>query len=266
MNERDPRFVAAAADAAAQPPPGAQARVWKTVKAPRAAVPWPTFAIAATASIALGVGLVGLWRIRPATLEAPAGVSQWVINAPRTISTCQKATTPCLSIKAPRGAQFMLDTSTEIVRLAVQVGAVQITAADGTVREVLASQTAEYRADALREARDFEAEGDLVAADARLAEAARGDSLSAEAALYAQGVLRLRRTQDLQGALKIFEESKARFPHGALAPEAALSSLETLSRLGRTAEAASAAAAFLLEFPDNERAAEVRRFENAQGL
>ncbi len=266
MNDRDPRFDAAAAAAAAPPPTGAQARVWERVKAPRVPTPWATLAIAATASVALGAGLVTVWRTRPATLEAPAGVSKWVINAPRTISTCQSAASPCITVKALRGAQFTLDTSTEIVRLAVQVGAVQITAADGTVREVMASQTAEYRNDALREARDFEAKGDLVAAEARLAEAAQGTSLSAEAALYAQGVLRLRRTQDLEGALKVFEASKARFPHGALAPEVALSALETLSRLGRTAEAASAAAAFLREFPDNERASEVRRFQDAQGL
>jgi len=213
------------------------------------------------ASFGVGVGLVAFSRAST-PVEAPAGVSTWALNLPRTVTTCQLASVPCVSIRG-RGARFTLETSNEVVRLAVQVGAVQVTSSDGQVREVLASESFEFHNDAVRQARALEARGDVAGAEASLARAAAGTSLSAEAALYEQGVLHLRRGNDLEGALQLFTQFQARFPNGALAPEVALSRLETLSRLGRDAEAASAASQFLREFPDSERAGEVRRFQSA---
>ena len=255
----DNRLTEAALEASQPPPPGARQRVWAALEAgarPRSGA--RTF-VYAMGSFAIGVALVGLFFTVGPPKKAPLGVSLWASPLPAKVSTCHLESRPCLQLVGSSGARFTLDTSTHSVRLAVQVGSVQVTDADGVVHLVLASDSAEYSVDAVRLARAAEASGDFVKAEAALAEAAKGTSLGAEVALYEQGVLRMRRTNDLAGALTLFEQWQARFPRGALAPEVALSRLEVLSKLGRDADAIAAGRQFLNDFPQSERASEVER-------
>ncbi len=83
-----------------------------------------------------------------------------------------------------------------------------------------------------------------------------GQRLSEEVALYERGWSQL--TADPKHALEAFDELLRRFPHGALVQEARLSRLEALQALKRP-EVGAEARAFLKDFPDSERAAEVKK-------
>lgn len=84
-----------------------------------------------------------------------------------------------------------------------------------------------------------------------------GQQLSEEVALYERGWSQL--SADPKGALDVFDALLRRFPNGALVQEARLSRLEALQALGRHDEAARAARDFLNDFPQSERAAEVKK-------
>jgi hypothetical protein len=86
---------------------------------------------------------------------------------------------------------------------------------------------------------------------------ALGQQLSEQVALYERGWSQL--SADPKVALDVFDELLRRFPNGALVQEARLSRLEALQALGRRDEAARDARAFLRDFPESERAAEVKK-------
>ncbi len=86
----------------------------------------------------------------------------------------------------------------------------------------------------------------------------RGHGAWAEPAAYEVGRLRLRYLNDAPGAVEAFTAYRARWPKGALAPEVALSLIESQLEAGAPAEAVKEIDLFLATWPDNERAADVR--------
>jgi hypothetical protein len=84
-----------------------------------------------------------------------------------------------------------------------------------------------------------------------------GGALRAEGALYEIGWRRLRELDDPRGALAAWERQRAAFPSGALRPEAEVSIVEALVRLGDGDRARSEAAAFLATHPGSLAAPEV---------
>jgi outer membrane protein assembly factor BamD (BamD/ComL family) len=92
---------------------------------------------------------------------------------------------------------------------------------------------------------------------------AASDGLSAENALYRLGVIESRLDGNGRRAVLRWSEYARRFPSGVLAPEAQLSLLSALVSDGRQQEARGAADDFLLRFPDDGRAAQVRRIRDS---
>jgi hypothetical protein len=84
-------------------------------------------------------------------------------------------------------------------------------------------------------------------------EIGRVSQLRAEAALVRSAQLRLWQLNRPQEALDLLTEAQARFPHGDLAQEIALSRIEALVKLSRWKEAERDVHDFLARFPDSER-------------
>ena len=78
---------------------------------------------------------------------------------------------------------------------------------------------------------------------------ATSDALRAERALYEIGGRILRDRGDAKGAIAAWEKQRSRFPHGALRPEADLSIIEALVRLGDTKRAGKALKGWLAAHP-----------------
>jgi hypothetical protein len=78
-------------------------------------------------------------------------------------------------------------------------------------------------------------------------------------------VLEIRRTLragDASGALRLLEQARQRFPHGALGQEREALSIEALAKSGSPDAAARKAAAFLRAHPKSPYAADVQSFQN----
>jgi outer membrane protein assembly factor BamD (BamD/ComL family) len=78
----------------------------------------------------------------------------------------------------------------------------------------------------------------------------------AQLLLGARGALR---SGDCKGALEKLEETRTRFPNGALSQEREALAIEALACAGRDVEAADRAAAFLREYPASPHADAVGR-------
>ncbi len=75
-------------------------------------------------------------------------------------------------------------------------------------------------------------------------------TLEAETALFSRGVSE-REAGQTQEALATFREYSQRYPHGALAAEAAIERIDALVTLGRKSEARDEARRFEKEFPSS---------------
>jgi hypothetical protein len=91
-----------------------------------------------------------------------------------------------------------------------------------------------------------------------LAQAAGGDGIAAETALYEVARLRRDALRDGAGALEAFRQYRDRFPRGMLRAEVDLSIVELLPKLNRHHEALEEIGRLLAEDPGRERAAELQ--------
>jgi ferric-dicitrate binding protein FerR (iron transport regulator) len=87
---------------------------------------------------------------------------------------------------------------------------------------------------------------------------AQGNGSSAEQALLELARLRQNVLGDVAGAVAALEQHRARFPRGVLKPEAELSLVELLPKLGRHAEALTESERLLATAAGRERATELR--------
>ncbi len=86
---------------------------------------------------------------------------------------------------------------------------------------------------------------------------AAGTGLSAEMALYELARLRRDLLGDAEGAIEALTRYRSRFPRGSLHPEATLSHVELLARVGRHTEALAESDALLTSPAGRERAGEI---------
>ena len=107
-------------------------------------------------------------------------------------------------------------------------------------------------------AHQAERQGQVADAAALYEELAGRPGPRAETALYELARLRQRFLGQPAAALDALSEYQRRFPHGSLAPEAALTALDARLSLGGGEPARRAMDAFLDRFPANERAPDVR--------
>jgi hypothetical protein len=101
------------------------------------------------------------------------------------------------------------------------------------------------------------------ACQARIEEAARGNGLTAQTALYELG-LRANEAGQLEAARAHFREYQRRFPDGVLAPETSIALMVAERSLGDISAARAEANAFLSRFTADPRAAQVEQWR--QGL
>ena len=102
-----------------------------------------------------------------------------------------------------------------------------------------------------------EAMRSLEAREACEEQAAAGEGLAAQNALYNLALLARDQRHDGASALSLFQAYRRRFPQGALAPEASLGVLTELSQEGRYSEAASEATQYLKAYATEAKAPQV---------
>jgi ferric-dicitrate binding protein FerR (iron transport regulator) len=112
---------------------------------------------------------------------------------------------------------------------------------------------------ALDEAEAARRGGDPQAALARYRRLYAGGGPQAEVALYEMAVIQAEDLHDWRQALDTWDRYRQQHPAGLLRPEADLSVIEALTRLGAEARALAEARAFLARHPASERRAEVAR-------
>jgi hypothetical protein len=229
---------AARSDSAVTPTRGARERVWNQLSHRRR--PRATTALLFAVGAALGA-LLCLLAVR--FVARPPAVS--VVVHDGAVETVSRRHVRL----APGKAELTLSSGAEVElgerRVLVEVGVTELhVAADGSGMVRVDSGSCLLI--------DSQGERRLQAG----ASVSFGQPLSEEMVLYERAWALL--AADPARALSAFDELLRRFPHGALAQEARLSKLEALDALKRP-ETGTEARAFLHDFPDSERAAEVHR-------
>jgi hypothetical protein len=210
-------------DRAVVPASAARERVWSNLSRPRRSRSTVlVFATSAAFGALLCFGLVRL-------LQPPAAVQHLVVEA---------GTASVLTLKAPA----RVDVGKRHIELEEGTATLRVAADGSGVLEVAAGTC--FLTDS--EGRH------------RVSGTEKFDpQLSAEVAMYQRGWAQL--TTDPKAALDVFDTLLGRFPHGALEQEARLSRIEALQALGRRPDAAREARAFLNDFPQSERAGELKK-------
>jgi hypothetical protein len=271
--------------ATAHPPPGAKARVFRALSAPRASsrALVPAFLVAAAAG---GVVVATLW---PSTVTGPRHEEGLALIATKAKVSGEGRV---LQLEAGRlavsvwGAPLVIEAKGRRVEVEAAVAVievagdqVQVTPFDGVVSLDGAHMSAPRpatRPDDVRALESLEAaDAPLVRAEARAVAAveagawssaaeawsvvAASTSLRAEVALVKRGELELRRLAVPARARDTFDEAARRFPKGALALERSLSALEAAATLKDWADVERRGREFETSFPTSERLEEVRR-------
>jgi hypothetical protein len=212
-------------DAAVVAPGAARERVWHNLQRPRRARPTLLyFAASAALGAVLCLGIVRLVQPAPQLQLAKVELGQATFLTLRAPARVELGTR---RIELQEGTATLKVAADGSGMLEVQSGACFLTDSDGSRRPVTSGTTQ------------------------------LGPLLSEEVALYERGWAQL--SKNPQAALAVFDDQLRRFPKGALVQEARLSRLEALVALGRHAEAVQEARSFLQDFPQSERAAEVKK-------
>lgn len=274
-----------------RPPVGAKERVWRALHEPKLPSRGRAPGFAALALVAAAVLAFVLWPQEVTKTWATAGSVVALrdatarFDAKKNVLELTQGTVVASVWAAPplrlmvRGRQVEVEAAELVVRVAgdtvviaptrgwVLVDGVTFEATDATRAQAglevqaiaarlpadVATRRASHRAELALEARQWET------AVAALDEVGHSGALAAEAAALRKGELELRALHDPARALTTFDDVAARFPAGSLAQERELSALEAEVALRRWRDAAARARLFLANYPDSERALEVRR-------
>jgi hypothetical protein len=277
-------------------PPGAQARVWRSVEKKRARAAWrlalPMFALgAATAALVL----FSMQPAKPtASREAPKmvgplplagepslvqlGSAARLVTGANTVARVDRfdAGGVELSLKTgsvllhvqPRrpGEAFIVrapDFEARVVGTVFRVAAgprgSSLVVGHGTVELIRPGSGPQLIHSGERwpaNAADAPSAAELELMGTGELEGARFDAEPSEPQLYAAGLQKLR-ARDLHGALALWHKQRARFPGGVLARDAQASIIDALVALHEDAQARAEVDAYLREAPDGLRAAEM---------
>jgi hypothetical protein len=198
---------------------------------------------------------LGLWPEAQVTLPPQASADQHGVYRMRlergriVAAVAPRGTDEPLSVVTPQlrvvvvGTRFSVEVDHDLTSVAVTEGRVRI---EGGDHVVFLSAGESIRSDDERlsgKTAPFPCADRPAIADQRacLTRASAGAGLAAENALYALALLERDRGGDPERALLALREYQHRFPHGALAPEVALTLADMLTALGRRREACAEA-------------------------